>query len=88
MASVKPITVINLNGKTYAVDACSKAVQEMVELYNKFNAKAADLHDEVTMAVAAREHVGMQINSQLVREEEEAAKKAAEEATPVEPSAQ
>lgn len=81
MAAIKDITVINLNGKTYAVDGCSKAVQEMVELYNKFNRKAAELHDEVTMAVAAREHVGMQINAQLVREEEEAAKKAAEPAT-------
>ena len=83
MAAIKDITVINLNGKTYAVDSCSKAVQEMVELYNKFNRKAAELHDEVTMAVAAREHVGMQINSQLVREEEEAAKAAAE-TTPTE----
>lgn len=82
MPAVKPVTVLNLNGKTYAVDACSKAVQELVELYNKFNEKAAQLHDEVTMAVAAREHMGMQINAQLLREEEEAAKKAAETSEP------
>lgn len=81
MPAVKPVTVLNLNGKTYAVDACSKAVQELVDLYNKFNEKAAQLHDEVTMAVAAREHMGMQINAQLLREEEEA-KKVAETSEP------
>lgn len=78
MAKVKHVTVINFKGKSIAVESCSQAVQEMVELYNKFNDKAAELHDEVTMAVAAREHIGVQINSQLAREEEELAKQEAE----------
>lgn len=78
MAKAKPITVINLNGTAYAVDSCSEAVQELVGLYNKFNLKAAELHDDVTMAIAAREHVGMQINAQLQRELDEKAKKDAE----------
>jgi hypothetical protein len=82
MAQVKDITVINVDGKTYAVDTTSEAVQELVELYNKFNRRAADIQDDLTMAVAAREQIAQQINFQLRREEQEAADKAAAEMPP------
>lgn len=79
MAKVKDITVINVDGKTYAVDTTSEAVQELVELYNKFNRRAADIQDDLTMAVAAREQIAQQVNFQLRREEQEAADKVAAE---------
>lgn len=76
MPKVADITVLNIDEKTYAVDSLTDEVKALVELYNEWNHKEAEVRDELTRFQAAKETLSRQIITK-VREhlaEEEAAK--------------
>lgn len=78
MPKVADITVLNIDEKTYAVDSLTNEVKSLVELYNEWNHKEAEVRDELTRFQAAKETLSRQIITK-VREhldEEEAAKEA------------
>jgi len=73
MPKVTDITVLNIDETPYAVESLSAEVQALVEVYNEWNRKEADVRDELTRFQAAKETLSRQIISK-VREgiEEEA----------------
>ncbi len=76
MPKVVDITVLNIDEKTYAVDSLTDEVKSLVELYNEWNHKEAEVRDELTRFQAAKETLSRQIITK-VREhiaEEESAK--------------
>jgi len=90
MQKVTDISVLNIDGKPYAVESLSDEVRSLVAVYNDWNRKEAGVHDELTILQAAKETLSRQIIGKVrehVAAEEEAAKvaeeaaKVAEEAT-------
>ena len=87
MPKVTDITVLNIDDTPYAVESLSEEVQALVEIYNEWNRKEADVRDELTRFQAAKETLSRQIITK-VREQistsaavDEAAAQAAAEAT-------
>lgn len=79
MQKVTDISVLNIDGKPYAVESLSDEVRSLVAVYNDWNRKEAGVHDELTILQAAKETLSRQIIGKVrehVAEEEAAAKKA------------
>jgi len=79
MPKVADITVLNIDEKPYAVDSLSEEVQGLVDIYNDWNQKEAEVRDELTRFQAAKETLSRQIISK-VREDLVAAEAAANDA--------
>ena len=78
---VEDVKVLNIDGTPYAVDAMSDEVQAMVDVFNGWNQKEADVRDELAMIQAAKNDISRRIILQ-VRQEKEEAEGAVEEGTP------
>ncbi len=52
MAQVEDIKVLNIDEVAYDVDKMSDTVKEMVNIFNKWNQKEADVTEEMNEAVA------------------------------------
>jgi len=61
MSKVTDITVLNIDETPYAVESLSVEVQALVEVYNEWNRKEADVRDELTRFQAAKETLSRQI---------------------------
>jgi len=61
MPKVTDITVLNIDEVPYAVDLLPEEVQGLVEIYNDWNRKEADVRDELTRFQAAKETLSHQI---------------------------
>ncbi len=79
MPTVDPVKVLNIDNVPYAVDAMSEKVKSMVSVYDEWNQKLTDAQDEVGSRRAALNDLSRTI-IMAVREEQEAAKKAVEDA--------
>jgi len=79
MPKVTDITVLNIDEKPYAVESLTDEIKALVEVYNEWNRKEADVRDELTRFQAAKETLSRQIIGQ-VREHIEAEEAAAAEA--------
>jgi len=87
MPKVTDITVLNIDDVPYAVDSCSEEVQALVEIYNDWNRKEADVRDELTRFQAAKETLSRQIITKVregVAADEAATATAAEAEAPAE----
>ncbi len=83
MPKVADITVLDVDEKTYAVDSLTEEVKSLVELYNEWNHKEAEVRDELTRFHAAKETLSRQIITKVrehIAEEESAKEQALEEA--------
>lgn len=78
MPKVVDITVLNIDDVPYAVETLPEEVQALVEIYNEWNRKEAEVRDELTRFHAAKETLSRQIVTK-VREYLESKK--AEEST-------
>ena len=72
MAKVEDIKVLNIDEVPYAVDAMSDEVKAMVEVFNSWNQREADVREELSMVMAAKNDLSRRIILQ-VRQEKEAA---------------
>ncbi len=61
MPKVTDITVLNIDDKPYAVESLSDEIKALVDIYNDWNRKEADVHDELTRFQAAKETLSRQI---------------------------
>jgi len=61
MPKVTDITVLNIDDQPYAVESLSEEVKALVDLYNEWNRKEADVRDELTRFQAAKETLSRQI---------------------------
>lgn len=68
MPKVTDITVLNIDETPYAVESLSDEVKALVDIYNDWNHKEADVRDELTRFQAAKETLSRQIITK-VREE-------------------
>jgi predicted nucleic acid-binding Zn-ribbon protein len=84
MPKVTDITVLNIDEKPYAVESLSDEVKALVDIYNEWNRKEADVRDELTRFQAAKETLSRQIIGKVregIAAEEAAAVAAAEAET-------
>ena len=72
MAKVEEVKVLNIDEVPYAVDSMSAEVQEMVEVFNDWNRKEAEIVDDLRIIRAAKNNLSMQIIQQVREEKEEA----------------
>ncbi len=88
MPKVTDITVLNIDEKPYAVEALTDEIKALVDVYNEWNRKEADVRDELTRFQAAKETLSRQIIGQVREhiEAEEAAAKEAEATTEAAPA--
>jgi hypothetical protein len=89
MPKVVDITVLNIDDVPYAVESLSEEVQSLVEIYNEWNRKEAEVRDELTRFQAAKETLSRQIIARVRAdlETEQAAEAANEEVAAEEPAA-
>jgi len=73
------ITVLNIDEVPYAVESLSDEVKALVEIYNDWNQKEAEVRDELTRFQAAKETLSRQIIGK-VREQVAADAEAANDA--------
>jgi len=79
MQKVTDISVLDVDGKPYAVDSLTDEIKALVEVYNDWNRKEAEVLDELTRFRAARETLSRQIIGKVrehLAEEEEKVKAA------------
>jgi len=69
---VEAVKVLNIDDVPYAVDAMSDVVQEMVEVFNGWNQREADVSDDLMMVRAAKNDLSRRIILQVRKEQEEA----------------
>ena len=79
MPKVTDITVLNIDEVPYAVESLSDEVKALVEIYNDWNQKEAEVRDELTRFQAAKETLSRQIIGK-VREQVAADAEAANDA--------
>ncbi len=80
MPTVADITVLNIDENPYEVKDLSEEVRSLVELYNEWNQKEAEVRDELTRFQAAKETLSRQIITK-VREDLAAQEAAANDAS-------
>ncbi len=89
MPKVKDITVLNIDDKPYAVESLTDEVKALVDIYNEWSRKEADVHDELTRFQAAKETLSRQIigkvREHIASEEEASNAPVVEEETSSEP---
>lgn len=61
MPKVTDITVLNIDDKPYAVESLPDEVKALVEIYNDWNRKEAEVRDELVRFQAAKETLSRQI---------------------------
>ena len=61
MPKVVDITVLNIDDIPYEVENLSEEVQGLVEIYNEWNRKEADVRDELTRFQAAKETLSIPV---------------------------
>ncbi len=71
MPTVAKITVLNIDDKPIAVDSLSEQVQSLVEMYNEWCQKEAEVRDELARFQAAKETLSRQIITSVKSETEE-----------------
>ncbi len=79
MPKVTDITVLNIDETPYAVEALTEEVKALVDVYNDWNRKEADVRDELTRFQAAKETLSRQIIAKVrehIAEEEAKAEEA------------
>lgn len=81
MPKVTDITVLNIDDTPYAVESLSEEVQGLVDIYNEWNRKEADVRDELTRFQAAKETLSRQI---ITKVRESVAAETTEAEAPVE----
>ncbi len=79
MPKVADITVLNIDENPYEVKDLSEEVRSLVEIYNEWNQKEAEVRDELTRFQAAKETLSRQIITK-VREDLAAQEAAANDA--------
>ena len=70
--AIEPVKVLNIDDVPYAVDAMSDEVKAMVEVFNGWNQRDADLSDDLAMVRAAKNDLSRRIILQVRKEKEEA----------------
>lgn len=81
--TVEPIVNLNIDGETYLVSDLTPTVQNMVDVFNGWNQKEADVTDKLMMVKAAKADLSRQIIMQVRADKEaEAAADAAEAEAP------
>jgi len=89
MPKVTDITVLNIDEVPYAVESLSAEVQALVDIYNDWNRKEAEVRDELTRFQAAKETLSRQIigkvREQTAADEAAAAEESANDAEDVPP---
>lgn len=61
MPKVTDITVLNIDETPYAVESLTDEIIALVDVYNEWNRKEADVRDELTRFQAAKETLSRQI---------------------------
>lgn len=82
---VEPIANLNIDGEVHQVADLSPTVQNMVDIFNGWNQKEADVSDKLMMVKAAKADLSRQIILQVRQDlEAEKAAEAPAESTPTE----
>lgn len=81
MATVQPVTTLNIDGNTLQVADLSQRVQQLVAVYNDWNQKNADAQNELMLVQAALNDLSRQIIVQIKADAEAAAAAANDTAT-------
>jgi len=92
MATVQPVTTLNIDGTSFNVADLSQQVQGLVGVYNEWNQKLADAQSSAALHQAALNDLSRQIIMQVKADNDAAAAAAndaapAADATPVAPLA-
>lgn len=82
MATVQPITTLNIDGSALNVADLSEKVQQLVSVYNDWNQKLADAQSTFALTQAALNDLSRQIIVQI-KADQDAAAAAANDAAPV-----
>lgn len=80
MATVQPVTTLNIDGNTLQVADLSARVQQLVAVYNDWNQKNADAQSELAMIQAALNDLSRQIIVQIKADSDAAAAAASDTA--------
>src|SRR5271170_7603302 len=81
MATVQPVTTLNIDGNVLQVADLGPKVQGLVNVYNSWNQKLADAQEQFALVQAALNDLSRQIIVQIKQDSEEAAKAADDAAT-------
>lgn len=84
MPKVEDIRILNIDGVPHAVEGMSDTVKRMVEIYNEWNQREAEVQSELMMVQSARNDLSRQIILQVRKEKEEAEGGDADDATSAE----
>jgi hypothetical protein len=77
---VEELKTLNIDGEQYNIADMSEAVQRMVGIFNGWNQREVEAHDELMMVQAAKADLSRQIILQVRKEKDEAAEDSAEPA--------
>lgn len=86
MATVQPITTLNIDGATLNVSDLSAQVQALVGVYNDWNQALADSQSKAALHQAALNDLSRQI-FETIKKDQEAAAQAAADAAAAAPAA-
>lgn len=76
MATVQPVTTLNIDGNVLQVADLGPRVQALVGVYNEWNQKLADAQAQFALVQAALNDLSRQIIVQIKTDSDEAAKAA------------
>lgn len=76
MATVQPVTTLNIDGTALEVKDLGPRVQALVSVYNEWNQKLADAQAQFALVQAALNDLSRQIIVQIKADSDEAAKAA------------
>lgn len=68
---VQDIKIINIDGVPYPVDSMSETSQQLVNIYNDWSHKEADVRNELMIIQAAKETISRRIINQVRSENSE-----------------
>lgn len=84
MATVQPVTTLNIDGTELKVADLGPRVQALVNVYNEWNQKLADAQAQFALVQAALNDLSRQIIVQIKQDNDDAAKAANDAAAVVE----
>jgi hypothetical protein len=76
MATVQPVTTLNIDGTVLQVADLGAKVQALVTVYNSWNQKLADAQEQFALVQAALNDLSRQIIVQIKQDSDDAAKAA------------
>jgi len=65
---IQDIKILNIDDVQYPVDSLSEGCQRLVQIYNKWNRREAEIRDEMMLIQAAKESMSRQIITQVRNE--------------------